>query len=189
MAKLGFDLPICPQLPKSCFNTRQRHEKESCTFSCVRHFKKYPVMAALVPGKSLTTNMIRWLGLTVTGLEMQMLGDRPVPDPTPAGASNVALSSAEAELNAAVKGLSKLIGLNNLISETMHVKPTLTLCTDASAWKGMIPRHWTGKVKHLSVEQLWSHEVVRFYDIQVRKVTCASNLARHVDAQCGLCDC
>ena len=81
------------------------------------------------------------------------------------------------KLNAAVKGLSKLIGLNNLISETMHVKPTLTLCTDASACKGMIPRHWTGEVKHLSVEQLWSQEVVRFFDIQVRKVTCARNLA------------
>ena len=106
-----------------------------------------------------------------------MLGDRPVADPTPEGASNVALSSAEAELNAAVKGLSELIGLNNLISETMHVKPTLTLCMDASACKGKKLRHGTGKVRHLSVEQLWSQEVVRFFDIQVRKVTCASNLA------------
>ena len=146
-------VPICPQLPKSCLSTRQRHEKESCIFSCVRYFKKYPVMAALVPGKSLTTNMIRWLGLTVTGLEMQILGRSTSGGPNtcrgivlmhwPKMESNVALSSAEAKLNAAVKGLSKLISLNNLISETMHVKPTLTLCTDASACKGMIPRHWT----------------------------------------------
>ena len=49
--------------------------------------------------------------------------------------ANVVLSSAEAELTATVKGLSELIGLNNLISETMHVKPTMTLCTDASACK------------------------------------------------------
>ena len=58
-----------------------------------------------------------------------------------------------------------------------HVKPTMTLRTDASACKGMILRHGTGKVKHLSVKQLWSQEVVRFHDIQVRKVTRASNPA------------
>ena len=91
--------------------------------------------------------------------------------------ANVALPSAEAELNATMKGLSELIGLNNLISETMHVKPTMTLCTDASSCKGMILRHGTGKVKHLSVKQLWSQEVVRFHDIQVRKVTRAGNPA------------
>ena len=76
-----------------------------------------------------------------------------------------------------MKGLSELIGLNNLISETMHVKPTMTLCTDASACKGMILRHGTGKVKHLSVKQLWSQEVVRFHDLRVRKVTRVSNPA------------
>ena len=101
--------------------------------------------------------------------------------------ANVALSSAEAELNATVKGLSEFIGLNNLISETMHVKPTITLCTDASACKGMILRHGTGKVKHLSVKHLWSQEVVRFHDIQVRKVIRASNPA-YMLTQCGLCD-
>ena len=103
--------------------------------------------------------------------------------------ANVALSSAEAELNATVKGLSELIGLNNLISETMHVKPTMTLCTDASACKGMVLRHGTGKVKHLSVKQLWSQEVVRFHDIRVRKVTRASNPADMLTHSVGFCDC
>ena len=65
--------------------------------------------------------------------------------------SNVALSSAEAELNACVKGLSELIGLFNLISETIGVVPSLKLCTDASACRGMLLRHGVGKGKHLSV--------------------------------------
>ena len=66
--------------------------------------------------------------------------------------SNVALSSAEAELNATVKGLSELIGLCNLVRETQKVEPHLSLHTDASACKGMLLRHGTGKVKHLSVK-------------------------------------
>ena len=70
--------------------------------------------------------------------------------------SNIALSSAEAELNATVKGLSEVIGLYNLIEETQKVSVNLTLCTDASACKGMLLRHGTGKVKHLSVKQLWA---------------------------------
>ena len=45
--------------------------------------------------------------------------------------SNVALSSAEAELNASVKGLSELIGVFNLILETQKVEPNISLHTDA----------------------------------------------------------
>ena len=75
--------------------------------------------------------------------------------------SSMALSSAKAELNASVKGLSQLIGLFNLISETLRVTPTLRLCTDASACKGMLVGHGAGKVKHLSVKLLWAQEVVQ----------------------------
>ena len=91
--------------------------------------------------------------------------------------SNVALSSAEAELNATVKGLSELIGMSNLINETMGVKVRMRLCTDASACKGMLLRHGAGKVKHLSVKQLWSQEVVNFYGIEVSRVARACNAA------------
>ena len=79
--------------------------------------------------------------------------------------SNVALSSAEAELNATVKGLSELIGLYHLIEETQKVTVSLILRTDASACKGMLLRHGTGKVKHLSVKQLWAQECVRAYNV------------------------
>ena len=91
--------------------------------------------------------------------------------------SNVALSSAEAELNATVKGLSELIGLYNLVRETQKVEPYLSLHTDASACKGMLLRHGSGKVKHLSVKQLWSQEVVKFYNIQVYRVERVQNPA------------
>ena len=91
--------------------------------------------------------------------------------------ANVALSSAEAELNASVKGLSELIGIHNLISETLGVQTNLALCTDASACKGMLLRHGTGKVKHLSVKQLWSQEVVGCYNVQVHRVAREANPA------------
>ena len=116
--------------------------------------------------------------------------------------SNIALSSAEAELNACVKGLSEMLGLYNLISEIFHcaaaakgrgrgfhcaaaakgrgsggVVPSLRLCTDASACRGMLLRHGAGKVKHLSVKQLWSQEVVQCFNVQIDRVPRADNPA------------
>ena len=85
--------------------------------------------------------------------------------------SNVALSSAEAELNATVKGLSELIGLYHLIEETQKVTVNLALNTDASACKGMLLRHGSGKVKHLSVKQLWAQECVRAYGVTIQKIS------------------
>ena len=84
--------------------------------------------------------------------------------------SKVALSSAEAVLNATVKGLSELIGLYHLIEETQKVPVNLVLCTDASACKGMLLRHGAGKVKHLSVKQLWAQECVKTFDIEILRV-------------------
>ena len=89
--------------------------------------------------------------------------------------SNIALSSAEAELNATVKGLSELIGVYNLVQETLRVNASLALYTDASACKGMLLRHGSGKVKHLSVKQLWSQEAVKLYDVQVCRVPREAN--------------
>ena len=91
--------------------------------------------------------------------------------------SNVALSSAEAELNATVKGLSEIVGLHHLIEETQGVTVTLNLCTDASACKGMLLRHGTGKVKHLSVKQLWAQECVKSFNIEILRVPREDNPA------------
>ena len=48
---------------------------------------------------------------------------------------------------------------------------------DASACKGMVLRHGSGKVKHLSVKQLWVQEAVRAFDVQVTRVPRAENPA------------
>ena len=95
----------------------------------------------------------------------------------PAAQSTIALSSGEAELNAAVKGMSETIGLYNLISETWGITPTVELCVDASACKGMVLRHGSGKVKHLSVKQLWVQESVRVFGVQVARVPRVDNPA------------
>ena len=58
--------PICPQLPRSCPNTCQSHEKESCIFSsdvCATS-RSTRSWLLLYPGESLKTSVIWWLGLT-----------------------------------------------------------------------------------------------------------------------------
>ena len=67
--------------------------------------------------------------------------------------SNVALSSAEAELNASVKGLSEMMGVCHLYLEFSRCELVCRLFTDASACKGMRMRQGSGQIKHLSTEQ------------------------------------
>ena len=69
----------------------------------------------------------------------------------------VALSSAEAELNAAVKAGQEGIGIGNLLTEMGDTR-FVQLYGDSSANHGIITRQGTGKVKHLSVRQLWLQE-------------------------------
>ena len=69
----------------------------------------------------------------------------------------VALSSAEAELNAAVQAGQEGIGIGNILMEMGETK-FVQLYGDSSANHGIITRQGTGKVKHLSVRQLWLPE-------------------------------
>ena len=147
---------------------------------CVRYIKKFPVSSMLIPNgvDEEDDTMTVWC-------DSDWAGDLASRRSTSGGVivyrgailahwsksqSNVALSSAEAELNATVKGLSELVGLYNLIQETQRVSVSLVLCTDASACKGMLLRHGSGKVKHLSVKQLWAQECVKAFEIVVLKV-------------------
>ena len=86
----------------------------------------------------------------------------------------VALSSAEAELNAAVKAGQEGIGIANLLSEMGDVRP-VRLKGDSSANHGIITRQGTGKVKHLSVRQLWLQERVALGGMSHTKVPRAIN--------------
>ena len=69
----------------------------------------------------------------------------------------IALSSAEAELNASIKAAQEGLCLRNLLVE-LGEDSFLRLFGDSSANDGIIKRAGTGKVKHLSVRQLWLQE-------------------------------
>ena len=152
---------------------------------CVRYLKKFPAATLLVPRDvpEQDQELVAWT-------DSDWAGDIESRRSTSGGyvsyrgatlmhwskmQSNVALSSAEAELNATVKGLSELIGLYHIIVETQKVTPSLALCTDASACKSMLLRHGAGRVKHLSVKQLWSQEVVSYFGVQVSRVARVNN--------------
>ena len=60
----------------------------------------------------------------------------------------VALSSAEAELNAGIKAAQEALGLTQMALEV----------EDSSAADGIIKRAGSGRVKHLTVRQLWLQE-------------------------------
>jgi hypothetical protein len=103
--------------------------------------------------------------------------------------ANVALSSGEAELNASVKAISELIGLKVLLSEVSRGAASLSLHVDASACKGILLRQGAGKIKHLSVKQLWTQGAVQSHGIDVVKVPRCDNLAdplTHVVAHVSL---
>lgn len=73
--------------------------------------------------------------------------------------SNIASSSGEADLNAAVKGIFEGIGVSELYEEMSGTQPKgMLLCTGA------------GCVKHLSAKQLWVQRAVQGYGMGLRKV-------------------
>ena len=51
------------------------------------------------------------------------------------------------------------------------------ILTDSSAAKGVAHRHGTGRVKHLTVRQLWIQEKVERKEVEVVKIPRCDNLA------------
>ena len=66
----------------------------------------------------------------------------------------IALSSAEAELGAMVKGSAEALGLKSLC-EDFGIQMKLRIQSDATAAIGMVQREGLGKVRHLAVADLW----------------------------------
>ena len=64
--------------------------------------------------------------------------------------SCVALSSGEAELNAALKGGTELLGLRTMLRE-LGLDAQLQICGDSSACFGTVHREGCGRIKHLSL--------------------------------------
>ena len=90
--------------------------------------------------------------------------------------SVVALSSAEAELNAIVKGASEMLGIMNVMKECGR-KVEGQMWTDSSAAKGILHRQGAGKVKHLECRQLWVQEKIANKTIKCDKVAREMNPA------------
>ena len=88
----------------------------------------------------------------------------------------IALSSAEAELNAMCKGGQEGLAATNMAEEIgLNIK--LRIRTDASAAVGVIQRQGAGRVKHLQIRQLWLQEKARNDDIKFIKIPRAINFS------------
>ena len=92
------------------------------------------------------------------------------------GQHAVSLSSAEAELYAAVKGASEMIGLA-AIARDMGFEANLVLGIDASAAIGLLNREGLGRAKHIDVQFLWLQERVRDKTMKIVKVHTSLNPA------------
>jgi histone deacetylase 1/2 len=90
--------------------------------------------------------------------------------------ATVDLSSGEAELNAAVKGTSESIGIQEMAGE-FCIDLGIEMLTDASVCKSILLRHGSGRIKHLSTKQLWVQGAVESYGIKIFKVPREKNPA------------
>ena len=90
--------------------------------------------------------------------------------------SNIALSSSEAELNAALKGAIEGLNVQRLAA-TLGDNLSLELKTDASAARGVILKQGVGKVRHLQVKQLWLQENVAAGELVIVKIPRVENCA------------
>ena len=88
----------------------------------------------------------------------------------------VALSSAEAELNASVKAAQEGLGVAHL-EEEFGRWLLVQLYGDSSANHGIIARQGSGKVKHLTVRQLWLQQQAELGSCLHAKVPRAVNSA------------
>ena len=83
----------------------------------------------------------------------------------------IALSSGEAELHAAMRGISETLGFVHMMLE-FHTPNWGHIIhrVDASACRAIILRRGCGGLKHLTVKSLWVQEASREYSITTEKV-------------------
>ena len=90
--------------------------------------------------------------------------------------ATVALSSGEAEVNAALKAGSEGLGIRSLCQEVFE-PVEVSVIGDSTASRGVLLREGSGRIKHLEVKQLWLQEKVATGLIQVHQQPRATNLA------------
>lgn len=88
----------------------------------------------------------------------------------------ISLSSAEAELYAAVHCAAEALGLQSLMKD-LSGDAKIHLGMDASAALGMINRQGLGKARHVETQWLWIQQAAREGRIQVTKIPGAENPA------------
>ena len=88
----------------------------------------------------------------------------------------VSQSSAEAGLNASIKAGQEGICLRNMLAECGR-RLEVHIYGDSSASQGIASRSGVGKVKHLSIRQLWVQERVEDGDLVVHKIPRCENVS------------
>ena len=88
----------------------------------------------------------------------------------------ISLSSAEAERNASIKAGVEGIGIKHMAEELLEPH-AVHLLGDSSANHGIAHRSGTGKVKHLSIRQLWLQERVMMGDLTFTNIPRLKNLS------------
>ena len=88
--------------------------------------------------------------------------------------AGVALSSAEAELNAALKMGCEVLGISQFCRE-LGDNVDKKINGDSSAVKGILARRGCGKVNHLELKQLWLQEQVRSGKVEFQKMSWSMN--------------
>ena len=96
--------------------------------------------------------------------------------------SNIALSSAEAELYACNKAAAECIGISHLCNDLGKEKG-VQIMIDASATKGILMKQGIGRLKHLEVQELWLQECVDAKRLTIHKIprnqNCSDALTHH----------
>ena len=83
--------------------------------------------------------------------------------------ATIALSVAEAELNALIKAAVEATGAQNLGQE-LDMHREIRMLTDSNSAKGICQRQGSGKVKHLEARQLWLQERVLKKYVKIEKI-------------------
>ena len=101
--------------------------------------------------------------------------------------ATIALSSAEAELIAAVRGAAEGLAMKSILSD-LGEECSLRIFLDSSAAIGICRRTGVGKIRHLDTRLLWIQELVRDGRLDVSKVPGVENpadlMTKHLGAQC-----
>ena len=99
--------------------------------------------------------------------------------------TSVALSSAEAELVALVRGSTEAIGFCQLASE-WRIPVRAQLFADASAALGIVARKGCGRLRHIRIGDLWIQEAARSGELVYQKIDGGRNpadlLTKHLRA-------